>query len=53
MPWVRYLEKEFVDDGYRVPELMRRISMSSNFFRITEPSVPALVASQSYPGSQP
>jgi hypothetical protein len=52
MSWIRYLEKEFVLDGYRVPELMRRISMSSNFSRVTKPSVPALVASQSYPGTQ-
>jgi len=35
MAWIRYLEKSFADDGYRAPELMRRIAASENFYRVT------------------
>lgn len=35
MPWVRYLEKSFAADGYRAPDLMRRIAASENFYRVT------------------
>jgi hypothetical protein len=38
MPWIRYLERSFVADGYRVPELMRRIATSENFFRVGPPT---------------
>jgi uncharacterized protein DUF1592/uncharacterized protein DUF1588/uncharacterized protein DUF1585/uncharacterized protein DUF1595/uncharacterized protein DUF1587 len=34
MPWVRYLEKSFAADGYRAPDLMRRIAASENFYRV-------------------
>lgn len=47
--WIRNLEKEFMADGYRVPELMRKISTSSNFVRVTGSTTSMLVASQSYP----
>ena len=43
MPWIRYLESSFVADGYRVPELMRRIATSTNFYRVGPPA-PQLVA---------
>jgi hypothetical protein len=34
MAWIRYLEKSFAEDGYRAPELMRRIAASENFYRV-------------------
>jgi hypothetical protein len=36
MAWIRYLEKSFAHDGYRAPDLMRRIATSENFYRVTE-----------------
>jgi hypothetical protein len=36
MAWIRYLEKSFAQDGYRAPDLMRRIATSENFYRVTE-----------------
>jgi hypothetical protein len=38
MPWIRYLERSFVADGYRVPELMGRIAASENFYRVGPPA---------------
>jgi hypothetical protein len=38
MPWIRFLEKSFAEDGYRPPELMRRIAASENFYRVTAPA---------------
>jgi hypothetical protein len=38
MPWIRYLERSFVADGYRAPELLRRIATSENFYRIGPPA---------------
>ena len=38
MPWIRYLETSFAADGYRVPELMRRIATSENFYRVGAPA---------------
>ena len=35
MAWIRYLERSFAEDGYRAPELMRRIATSENFYRVT------------------
>ena len=43
MPWVRYLEKSFAADGYRAPDLMRRIASSENFYRVTV-AAPVLAA---------
>jgi hypothetical protein len=47
MPWIRYLEKSFAEDGYRAPDLMRRIATSDNFYRVSAPS--AMLASRSAP----
>jgi hypothetical protein len=44
MAWIRYLEKSFAADGYRAPELMRRIAASENFYRVAAPA-PMLAAS--------
>jgi Protein of unknown function (DUF1592)/Protein of unknown function (DUF1588)/Protein of unknown function (DUF1585)/Protein of unknown function (DUF1595)/Protein of unknown function (DUF1587) len=44
MPWIRELEKSFVADRYRVPELLRQIATSPNLYRVTAP--PLTVASQ-------
>jgi hypothetical protein len=43
MPWVRYLERSFAEDGYRAPDLMRRIASSENFYRVTV-AAPVLAA---------
>jgi hypothetical protein len=47
--WVRSLEKGFAEDGYQVPEIMRRIATSENFYRVERPDTtgglaPAVVA---------
>jgi len=34
MPWIRFLEKTFAEDGYRVPALMGRIAASDNLYRV-------------------
>jgi hypothetical protein len=44
MAWIRYLEKSFVDDGYRAPDLMRRIATAENFYRVAAPA--AMLASR-------
>src|SRR5439155_12268203 len=31
--WLRYLEKGFSSDGYRLPELLKRIAVSEAFYR--------------------
>jgi hypothetical protein len=38
MAWIRFLEKRFAADGYRVPELMRQIAASENFYRLARPA---------------
>ena len=38
LPWIRYLERSFVADGYRLPELMRRIATSENLYRVGPPA---------------
>jgi hypothetical protein len=47
MPWIRYLEKGFAEDGYRAPDLMRRIATSENFYRVSAPS--AMLTSRGAP----
>jgi hypothetical protein len=42
MPWIRALERGFADDGYRVPELLRRMATSDNLYKAAAPA--ALVA---------
>jgi Protein of unknown function (DUF1585) len=39
MPWIRELESSFVADGYRLPELLRRIAMSPELYRVTPPAL--------------
>lgn len=46
MPWIRYLEKSFAEDGFRAADLMRRIAASGNFYRTLEPA-PLLASAQS------
>jgi hypothetical protein len=46
MPWIRYLEKHFAADGYRVPELLRDIAVSDNFYRVSLPSTTLLASSE-------
>ena len=35
--WVKSLETGFAQEGYRVPDLMKRIATSAEFFRVTAP----------------
>ena len=51
MPWIRYLESSFVADGYRVPELMRRIATSENFYRVGPPATQLVAREGSIGGS--
>ena len=34
--WISYLQKSFADDGYRVPELLRRIATSKAFYAVDQ-----------------
>lgn len=44
MTWIRALESSFASDGYRVPDLMRRIATSQDLYRVAAP-VPGGAAS--------
>jgi hypothetical protein len=35
--WMGFLQKQFVADGYRLPELLRRIAVSDDFYKISVP----------------
>lgn len=35
--YLDWLNREFADDGYRIPQLMRRIALSDNFFAVAVP----------------
>jgi hypothetical protein len=35
--WMGFLQKQFVADGYRLPELLRRIAISDDFYKISAP----------------
>jgi hypothetical protein len=35
--WVKYLNANFAANGYRLPDLMRRILVSDDFYRVTPP----------------
>jgi hypothetical protein len=50
MPWIRYLEKGFAADGYRPLDLMRRIALSPNLYRVSAPAPPATMLAS---GAQP
>jgi hypothetical protein len=36
--WIGWLDKGFGDDGYRIPDLMRRIAMSDAFYAVPTPT---------------
>ncbi len=36
-PWLKFLDEEFADTGYRLRPLLRLIATSSNFFAVTDP----------------
>jgi hypothetical protein len=52
MAWIRYLERSFAADGYRAPELMRRIATSENFYRVTA-AAPPLASRTASSGENP
>jgi hypothetical protein len=39
--WMSYLQKSFAEDGYRFPELLRRIATSKAFFAVQQSPHPA------------
>lgn len=41
MRWIRFLETRFAEDGYLMPELMRRVALSRNLYRVAAPDVAA------------
>lgn len=51
MPWIRYLEKAFASDGYRVPELLGSIATSENFYRVSRPPMPLVAFDSSGKGA--
>jgi hypothetical protein len=44
--WIHYLDTSFAADGYRLPDLMRRIATSDAFYRITAPETAAIGSSK-------
>ena len=48
--WVKWLTKSFTDDGYRLPNLMRRIALSRAFYAVSEPS-PGVNSVAALPGT--
>ncbi len=49
--FVNYLEERFAADGYRVPELLRRIALSGTFLSVAPPQpAPAVPAAPSPQG---
>jgi hypothetical protein len=55
--WIRSLERSFATDGYRVPDLMRRIAASENLYRVAAPAAAggtsAALASLENPNGEP
>jgi hypothetical protein len=49
--WLNYQTKQFVNSGYKVPELMRRIASSKAFYRISTPGTDANNATLSMAGT--
>ena len=46
-PWVKFLDEEFADTGYRLRPLLRLIATSRNFFAVTAPQDPGPAESES------
>jgi hypothetical protein len=44
--WIKYLNTDFAANGYRLPDLMRRIVTSDAFYRISAPETAALGPNQ-------
>ena len=42
--WIKYLSTSFATDGYRLPDLMRRIVTSEAFYRISVPETVAMTS---------
>ena len=42
--WMTYLNKEFASDGFRIPELFKRIATSEALYSVTPPAAPAPVS---------
>jgi hypothetical protein len=54
IPFVKSLEANFAKDGYRLPDLLRRIATSRAFYRVSPPQTGALTAPELRPTeSQP
>jgi hypothetical protein len=50
--WLNDLTRQFSDDGYRIPELLRRIAVSDGFYRVT-PSADPLPAAKTASADAP
>ena len=46
-PWLKFLDEEFADSGYRLRPLLRLIATSRNFFAVTAPQDPGHAESES------
>ena len=44
-PWISALQTSFTEKGYRVPDLMREIAVSSAFYQRALPTLPSAMAS--------
>jgi hypothetical protein len=42
--WVAYLEQQFSEDKYRLPDLQRRIALSDGFYAVTRADAPQQTA---------
>ncbi len=49
--WINYQVKQFAADGYKVPDLMRRIASSKAFYRVSTPGTEANNATLSMAGT--
>jgi len=51
-PWAQALTKNFGSKGYRLPELMRDVALSDDFYKVTPPdAAPAKAAANPAPTS--
>jgi hypothetical protein len=51
--WVAALKKDFAKDGYVVPDLMKRIALSPQFYRAPAPAIQKIEASLTNSVSSP
>jgi hypothetical protein len=52
-PWMGWLEQGFAADGYSLPELLRRISLSAAFYRVSDGAGPGASTQANGPAPDP